>query len=82
MKDAIISESEAIFRLIAYSYIFLNSSRGDGSKLSSEMLKPKNHVTSKRQKQDVSIKKKISVNKGCWKKVKVDYMKVIEQGRG
>lgn len=70
MKDARIRESEAVFRLIAYSYIFLNGRRGDGSKLSSKTLKTKNQLTSKWQKEDVSILKKSQLIKVAGKKLK------------
>lgn len=50
MKDALITESEAIFRLIIFFLFFLNDSRGDGSKSSSETLKTKNHMTFKGKK--------------------------------
>lgn len=48
MKDALLTESEEIFRLITL-FFFFNGSRGDGSKLSSETLKTKNHMTFKWQ---------------------------------
>lgn len=49
VKDVLVIGSEAIFRLITLFLLFLNGSRGDGSKLSSETLKTKNHMAFKWQ---------------------------------